>query len=68
MAVRLLVASRNTKKLAELRRVLGAAGIDGIDPVGLDEVPEFAEEPEDGATFSENARIKAEAGDRKSTL
>lgn len=68
MAVRLLVASRNTKKLAELRRVLGAAGIDGIDPVGLDEVPEFAEEPEDGATFSENARIKAEAGWRATGL
>ena len=68
MAVRLLVASRNAKKLAELRRVLDAAGIEGIDPVGLDDVPAFAEEPEDGATFSENARIKAMAGWRATGL
>lgn len=62
MAVRLLVASRNAKKLAELRRVLDAAGVDGIEPIGLDEVPEFPEEPEDGATFADNALIKARAG------
>lgn len=62
MTVRLLVASRNVKKLAELRRVLESEGIVGIDPVGLDEVPDFPEEPEDGATFAENALIKAHAG------
>lgn len=62
MAVRLLVASRNSKKLAELRRVLESEGIVGIEPVGLDEVPEFPEEPEDGATFAENALIKARSG------
>lgn len=62
MTVRLLVASRNAKKLAELRRVLESAGIVGIEPVGLDEVPEFPEEPEDGATFADNALIKARAG------
>jgi len=60
--VRLLVASRNAKKLGELRRVLEAEGIVGIEPVGLDEVPEFPEEPEDGATFAENALIKARSG------
>lgn len=62
MTVRLLVASRNAKKLAELRRVLDAAGIVGIEPVGLDEVPDFPEAPEDGATFAENALIKARSG------
>lgn len=62
MGVRLLVASRNAKKLHELRRVLDSAGITGIEPVGLDEVPEFPEVPEDGATFAENALIKARAG------
>ena len=62
MAVRLLVASRNAKKLAELRRVLESEGVVGIEPVGLDEVPEFPEEPETGATFAENALIKARAG------
>ncbi|WP_176475125.1 non-canonical purine NTP pyrophosphatase [Dietzia natronolimnaea] len=62
MTVRLLVASRNAKKLAELRRVLDSAGIDGIEPIGLDEVPDFPEEPEDGATFKDNALIKARSG------
>ena len=62
MAVRLLVASRNAKKLAELRRVLDSEGIVGIEPVGLNEVEEYAEEPEDGATFAENALIKARSG------
>ncbi|GLB62621.1 non-canonical purine NTP pyrophosphatase [Dietzia sp. NCCP-2495] len=68
MAVRLLVASRNAKKLAELRRVLESEGIVGIEPVGLDEVPEFPEEPEDGATFAENALIKARSGARATGL
>ncbi|MDX5310212.1 MAG: non-canonical purine NTP pyrophosphatase, partial [Rhodococcus sp. (in: high G+C Gram-positive bacteria)] len=34
--VRVLVASRNAKKLRELQRVLDSAGIAGIDLVGLD--------------------------------
>jgi XTP/dITP diphosphohydrolase len=68
VAVRLLVASRNAKKLAELRRVLESEGIVGIEPVGLDEVPAFPEEPEDGATFAENALIKARAGARATGL
>lgn len=68
MAVRLLVASRNAKKLAELRRVLESEGIVGIEPVGLDEVPGFPEEPEDGATFAENALIKARSGARATGL
>lgn len=62
MTVRLLVASRNAKKLAELRRVLESEGIVGIEPIGLDEVPDFPEEPEDGATFAQNALIKARSG------
>ncbi|PXW33414.1 UNVERIFIED_CONTAM: XTP/dITP diphosphohydrolase [Williamsia faeni] len=55
----ILVASRNTKKLAELRRVVEQAGIEGLDVVGLDEVPPFEEAPEIGATFEENALAKA---------
>lgn len=59
---KLLVASRNAKKLRELRRVLDAAGVSGIELVGLDEVPEFPEAPETGATFEENALAKARDG------
>lgn len=56
---RVLVASRNAKKLRELQRVLEAAGIAGISLIGLDEVPAFPETPETGATFEENALAKA---------
>lgn len=63
-----LVASRNAKKLAELRRVLDAAGITGVDVVGLDAVPEYPEEPETGATFEDNALLKAVAGTRATGL
>ena len=58
----LLVASRNAKKLRELERVLAAAGIDGIELVGLNRVPPFPEAPETGATFEENALAKARDG------
>jgi XTP/dITP diphosphohydrolase len=59
---RLLVASRNAKKLAELRRVLDAAGITGLELVSLDDVDSFDEAPETGATFEENAAAKARDG------
>ena len=62
MAQRLLVASRNSKKLVELRRVLERAGISGLEVVGLNEVPEYDEAPETGATFEENALAKARDG------
>lgn len=59
---RLLVASRNQKKLAELRRVLDTAGVSGLTLVSLDDVPPFEEAPETGATFEENALAKARDG------
>jgi XTP/dITP diphosphohydrolase len=58
-SLRLLVASRNPKKLAELRRVLDAAGITGLTLVSLRDVAPFDEAPETGATFEENALAKA---------
>ena len=59
---RLLVASRNRKKLAELRRVLDAAALTGLTLVSLDDVPPFDEAPETGATFEDNALAKARDG------
>jgi len=56
---RLLVASRNRKKLAELQRVLDAAGVSGLTLLTLDDVPPYDEAPEIGATFEENAIAKA---------
>ena len=55
----LLVASRNPKKLAELRRVLDAAGLFGLRLLSLADVPSIPEAPETGATFEENALAKA---------
>ena len=54
----LLVASRNRKKLAELRRVLDGAGVP-MTLLSLDDVAPFEEAPETGATFEENALAKA---------
>ncbi|WP_435159567.1 RdgB/HAM1 family non-canonical purine NTP pyrophosphatase [Amycolatopsis sacchari] len=56
---RLLLATRNAKKLGELRRILEAERISGIEVLGLADVPEFPEAPETGATFEENALAKA---------
>lgn len=56
------MASRNRKKLAELRRVLDAAGITGLELVSLDDVAPYEEAPETGATFEENAVAKARDG------
>ncbi|WP_431957550.1 RdgB/HAM1 family non-canonical purine NTP pyrophosphatase [Nocardia lijiangensis] len=59
---RVLVASRNAKKLKELRRILDEAGVAGVEIVGLDDVPPYDEAPETGATFEENALAKARDG------
>lgn len=56
---RLLLATRNQKKLVELRRILEAEGVTGLEVVGLADVPEFPEAPETGATFEDNALAKA---------
>ncbi|WP_232679063.1 RdgB/HAM1 family non-canonical purine NTP pyrophosphatase [Nocardioides sp. R-C-SC26] len=59
--LRLHLASRNAKKLAELERIL-ADHLPGIEIVGLDDVPAYAEPVEDAPTFEGNARLKAQAG------
>lgn len=58
---RVLLASRNAKKLAELRRILAPA-LATVEVVGLDDVPAYDEVPETGATFADNALIKAREG------
>ena len=59
--MKVLLASRNRKKLAELRRILAPA-LPDVEVVGLDDVPHYDEVPESGATFEENALIKAREG------
>ena len=55
--MKLLLATRNAKKLVELQRILA-----GVSLVGLDDVPAYAEVPETGLTFADNALIKAREG------
>ncbi|MCW2506871.1 MAG: Nucleoside-triphosphatase, partial [Modestobacter sp.] len=58
MSTRLLLATRNAGKLAELQRLLATA-VPGVEVLGLRDVPEYPEAPETGATFEENALLKA---------
>ncbi len=58
MTTRLLLATRNAGKLAELQRLLESA-VPGVEVLGLRDVPEYPEAPETGATFEENALLKA---------
>lgn len=53
----LVLATRNAAKLAELRRIL--APLVEVEVLGLGDLPAYAEVPESGATFADNALIKA---------
>lgn len=57
----LFLASRNTKKLAEMQRILSGQ-LPGVRVVGLDDVPPYDEPVEDQPTFEGNALVKARAG------
>lgn len=57
---RLLLATRNPKKLAELRRIL-APVLPDLQVLGLNDVAPYDEVPETGATFVDNALLKARA-------
>ncbi|MFI5609020.1 RdgB/HAM1 family non-canonical purine NTP pyrophosphatase [Amycolatopsis sp. NPDC051903] len=56
---KLLLATRNQKKLGELRRILDAEGISGVEVLGLADVDEFPEAPETAPDFEGNAVAKA---------
>ena len=58
-----VLATRNAGKLRELARILGAQDSGGaqIRLAGLDEFPGAPDVPETGATFEENALLKARA-------
>jgi XTP/dITP diphosphohydrolase len=64
---RLLLATRNTKKLVELQRILDLAGL-SVSIIGLADVDAYDEVPETGLTFAENAVIKAREAVRHTGL
>ena len=65
--MQLLLATGNAHKLEELRRIVGAAGLE-IEVLGLDDVAPYVEPAENGATFEDNALIKARTGHSVSGL
>ncbi|GIG86202.1 RdgB/HAM1 family non-canonical purine NTP pyrophosphatase [Plantactinospora endophytica] len=66
---RVLLATRNAKKLTELQRILDhALGPQRIQLVGLADVEQYQEVPETGLTFGENALLKAREGVRWTNL
>ena len=56
--MKIVLASRNKKKKAELQTLLSQY-IEGIEILSLDDVGIYGEIEEDGVTFEENALIKA---------
>jgi len=59
-APRVVLATRNAHKVAELSRILDAAGVaDSL--LGLDAFPGAPDVPETGLTFADNALLKARA-------
>ena len=60
MTTRIVLATRNAGKVAELRRILADAGLD-VDLLGSDAFADLPDIPETGTTFAANALIKARA-------
>ena len=65
--MKVLLATRNGKKLTELRRILAASGV-RVELVGLADVATYPEAPETGLTFVANALLKAREGVRSTGL
>ena len=60
IARRVVLATNNAHKLAELRRIVTEAARD-IEVLGLADLPRYPEPAETGRTFAENALLKARA-------
>ena len=61
MAVTVVLATHNAGKLAELRRILDAQNLQDIELLSAADV-DLGEPEETGATFADNALLKARAG------
>jgi XTP/dITP diphosphohydrolase len=59
-ARRVVLATRNAGKIAELNRILADVG-GGVEIVGLEAFPDAPDVPETGLTFADNALLKARA-------
>lgn len=59
--MRVFLASRNTKKILEMQRIL-AEHVPDVEVLGIDDVEGYDEPVEDQPTFAGNALLKAHAG------
>ncbi|HMS37982.1 MAG TPA: non-canonical purine NTP pyrophosphatase, partial [Arachnia sp.] len=64
---RVVLATNNPKKLAELRRMLDAGGV-GVEVLGLADLARYPEPEETERTFEGNAFLKATAAARETGL
>jgi XTP/dITP diphosphohydrolase len=60
VARRVVLATNNAHKLAELRRIVNQTAPD-VEVLGLADLPRYPEPAETGRTFAENALLKARA-------
>lgn len=64
--MKVVLASRNQHKVTEVRRILAQSGV-SLDLVGIDDLPiDIPDISETGATFAENALLKAQTVSRMS--
>jgi XTP/dITP diphosphohydrolase len=57
--MKLVLATKNSGKVIEFRRILSDLGATHLEVVGLDEFPDIGEIEETGSTFEENSLLKA---------
>ncbi len=57
--MKLVLATKNSGKVVEFRRILAEFGGNDLEVVGLDSYPEIGDIAETGVTFEENALLKA---------
>jgi XTP/dITP diphosphohydrolase len=57
--MKLVLATKNSGKVIEFRRILSDLGATNLEVVGLDEFPEIGDIEETGKTFEENSLLKA---------
>jgi XTP/dITP diphosphohydrolase len=57
--MKLLIATKNRGKVAEIRGLLGLGALKNVQVLALSDMPNTEDPRETGKTFSENARIKA---------
>lgn len=67
MTTRVVLASRNAKKIAELTRILAETGLD-VEVVGAEAFEGLGDIPETGATFLANSKLKSGAVARHTGL